>query len=62
MKSSLQHENACGPAGAAAAIAAAKAIGRTQGYLLAHTNSSQVLEDKFRQSSTESVGYAAIVF
>jgi AmmeMemoRadiSam system protein B len=34
LQSSLEHENACGPAGAAAAIAAAKALGRTQGYLL----------------------------
>ncbi len=62
LQSSLEHENACGPAGAAAAIAVAKAMGRTQGYLLAHTNSAQVMQDKFRQSSSESVGYAAIVF
>lgn len=61
-ESSLQHENACGPAAAAAVVAAAKAAGCSKGYLLAHTNSAEVMKAKFQQSSTESVGYAAIIF
>jgi AmmeMemoRadiSam system protein B len=59
---SMENQNACGPGAAAATIAAAKALGRTKGVLLAHTHSSEVMEMKFGQSSEESVGYAAIVY
>jgi hypothetical protein len=54
--------NACGPGAAAAAVAAAKRLGRTQGILLAHTNSNEVMLRKMGSSSADSVGYAAIVF
>jgi hypothetical protein len=54
--------NACGAGAAAAAVAAAKAMGKTKGILLAHTNSSEVMEAKFGEESQESVGYAAMVF
>ena len=54
--------NACGAGAAAAAIAAAKKLGRTEGLLLAHTNSNEVMLQKMGTSSTDSVGYAAIVF
>lgn len=57
-----ENQNACGPAAAAAAVAAAKVRGASQGLLLAHTSSRDVLLQKFRQHSEESVGYAAIVF
>jgi len=43
-------------------VAAAKALGKTKGVLLAHTHSNEVMERKFGQSSEESVGYAAIVY
>jgi len=59
---SLEKGNACGPGAAAAAIAVAKALGKTQGVLLAHTHSNEVMEKKFGQTSNESVGYAAIVY
>ena len=58
----MENQNACGPGAAAAAIAAARALGKTKGVLLAHTHSNEVMERKFGQSSEESVGYAAIVY
>jgi AmmeMemoRadiSam system protein B len=62
LNESMQNQNACGPGAAAATIAAAKALGKTKGVLLAHTHSNEVMEEKFGQSSSESVGYAAIVY
>ena len=60
--SSIEKANACGPGAAVAAIAAAKAQGKTKGLLLGHTHSNEVMQRKFNKSSDESVGYAAIVF
>ena len=54
--------NACGAGAAAAAVAAAKELGRTQGILLAHTDSNTIMAEKMSSGSSESVGYAAIVF
>ncbi len=54
--------NACGAGAAAAAIAAAKQIGKTEGLLLAHTNSNEIMLRKMGTASADSVGYAAIVF
>ncbi len=59
---SMENLNACGPAGVAATIAAAKVLGKTKGVLLAHTHSSEVMDIKFGRTSEESVGYAAIVY
>jgi AmmeMemoRadiSam system protein B len=53
---------ACGPGAAAAAVAAAKAFGKTSGQLLAYTNSHRVMADKMEAFSPDSVGYAAMVF
>jgi len=58
----LQNQNACGAGAAAATVTVAKQLGKTQGYLLAHTHSNEVMERRFGQSSEESVGYAGIVF
>ncbi len=58
----VKKHNACGAGAAAATVAVAKRLGKKRGLLLAHTNSSEVMERKFHQSSEESVGYAAIVF
>jgi hypothetical protein len=62
LNESMQSQNACGPGAAAATIAAAKTLGKTKGVLLSHTHSNEVMEKKFGQSSSESVGYAAIVY
>ena len=59
---SMEKENACGSGAAAATIAAAKALDKTKGLLLAHTHSNEVMQQKFNRTSEESVGYAAIVF
>jgi AmmeMemoRadiSam system protein B len=57
-----ENGNACGPGAAAATVAAVKKIGRKKGTLLAYTNSSDVCIKKMGTISSESVGYAAIVF
>ncbi|MEJ5259370.1 MAG: AmmeMemoRadiSam system protein B [Anaerohalosphaeraceae bacterium] len=62
VSNACENQNACGPAAAAALVAAARARGASKGVLLAHTNSRDVMLQKFRQRSEESVGYAAIVF
>ena len=62
LDSSMENQNACGPGAAAAAISVAKSLGKTKGLLLAHTNSNEVMEKKFGQTTSESVGYAAIVY
>jgi len=54
--------NACGPGAAAATVAAAKKLGKTEGVLLAHTNSNEVMLEKMEMTNTDTVGYAAIVF
>ncbi|MHC4075285.1 MAG: AmmeMemoRadiSam system protein B [Planctomycetota bacterium] len=54
--------NACGAGAAAATVAAAKKLGKTEGLLLAHTDSNRIMMRKMGTSSQESVGYAAIVF
>jgi MEMO1 family protein len=54
--------NACGSGAVAATVAAARAMGRTSGMLLAHRHSNEVMEARFGETSDESVGYAAIVF
>ncbi|HLB24802.1 MAG TPA: AmmeMemoRadiSam system protein B [Nitrospirota bacterium] len=51
--------NACGPGAMAAAVAAAKAMGASEGLLLEHTTSHDVYpEDEFEMA----VGYAGIIF
>jgi AmmeMemoRadiSam system protein B len=62
LSSAAENLNACGPGAAAATVAAAKALGKTKGILLAHTNSSEIMLQKMGSSSRESVGYAAVIF
>jgi AmmeMemoRadiSam system protein B len=62
LTSAAENYNACGAGAAAAAVAAAKKLGKTKGLLLAHTNSNEVMLQKMGTSSTEAVGYAAIIF
>jgi len=59
---SEENMSACGPGAAAALVAAMKELGKTEGVLLAHTHSNDVMIRKYGQSSEESVGYAAIVY
>jgi MEMO1 family protein len=62
LASAAENLNACGAGAAAAAVAATKKLGKTKGFLLAHTNSNEVMLEKMGASSAEAVGYAAIVF
>ena len=62
LASAADNCNACGAGAAAAVVAAAKKLGKTEGLLLAHTNSSEVMLRKMGATSAESVGYAAIIF
>jgi hypothetical protein len=62
LSDALEKQNACGPGAAAAATAAARKLGATQGVLLAQTNSNQVMRAKMGTTGRDSVGYAAIVF
>jgi len=57
-----ENSNACGPGAAAATVAAAARLGKTRGTLLVHTNSNEVMKRKMGTTSSESVGYAAMVF
>jgi len=57
-----ENGNACGPGAAAATVAAAGELGKTEGILLEHTDSNAVMAAKMGMPSAESVGYAAIVF
>jgi AmmeMemoRadiSam system protein B len=54
--------NACGAGATAAAMAAAKQLGKTEGVLLAHTNSNEIMLRNMNTTSADSVGYAAIIF
>jgi AmmeMemoRadiSam system protein B len=62
LNSAVENLNACGPGAAAATIAAAKKLGAKRGVLLAHTNSNEIMLEKMGTTSSDSVGYAAIVF
>jgi AmmeMemoRadiSam system protein B len=62
LTNAAENYNACGAGAAAAAIAAAKKLGKTKGLLLAQTNSNEVMLQKTGTSSADSVGYAAIIF
>jgi len=60
--SAEENGSACGPGAAAAAIATVKKLGIQSGLLLSHTNSLKIMLSKLGRSSSESVGYAAIVY
>jgi AmmeMemoRadiSam system protein B len=62
LDTAARNYNACGAGAAAAAVAVAKKLGKTKGLLLAHTHSSVIMAEKYNSPSTDSVGYAAIVF
>ena len=54
--------NACGAGACAAVVACARELGKAKGVVIGHMTSAEVMQRKFQQVSTESVGYAGIVF
>lgn len=62
VESANSYGSACGAGAVAATAAAARQLGAKKGYLLAHTTSAEVMAERYGQGSTDSVGYAAIVF
>jgi hypothetical protein len=62
LESAAENHNACGVGAAAATVAVAKKLGKSEGLLLAHTNSNKIMLQKMGTQSSDSVGYAAIVF
>jgi AmmeMemoRadiSam system protein B len=57
-----RNRNACGPGASAATVAAARVLGCRRGLLLAHATSHEIIRERMGTTSTDSVGYAAIVF
>lgn len=57
-----KHSNACGAGAVAATIAAAKETGARRAVVLSHICSAEITEELLGQQSSESVGYAGIVF
>ncbi len=57
-----ERKNACSSGATAATLAAASALGATEGILLQHTTSSEVLGMRSEEEMADSVGYAGIVF
>ncbi len=57
-----QYRNACSSGAAAATLGAVRALGATEGVLLEHTSSSEVLGATSGEDMPDSVGYAGIVF
>ncbi len=62
LSEAIERSNACGPGAAAATVIAARTLGVADGFLLAYTNSNDVLIRQMGTASRDSVGYAAIVF
>jgi len=62
LKAGVENSSACGPGAAAALVAAVQKLGKTNGVLLGHTDSNEIMMAKYNSSSEESVGYAAIVY
>lgn len=62
LANAAKNGNACGPGATAATVAFAKEMGCERGRLLAQTSSSEVIQEKMGTTSTDSVGYAAIIF
>jgi AmmeMemoRadiSam system protein B len=59
LREAEQHQNACGAGAVVSTVAAAKELGATQGYLLEHTTSQDVMPER---RATDFVGYAGIIF
>ena len=62
MTNAAENCNACGPGAAAAAVTVAKELAKTSGMLLAHTTSNKIMAERKSPTSSDCVGYAAIIF
>lgn len=62
LETSIANSNACGPGAAAALVSCAANIGACNALLLGHKHSYEIMAEKFGQSSTDTVGYASIVY
>lgn len=58
----LDHHSACGGGAIAATVSACRIMGAQRGYVLQHTDSAQVAAGQIWGETTNSVGYAAVVF
>ena len=57
-----ENYSACGAGAVAGAVSCAQAWGASSGTVLVHTTSNEVLKKKTGQCSSDSVGYATVVF
>jgi AmmeMemoRadiSam system protein B len=62
LATAAENGNACGPGATAATVAAAKVLGCRHGVLLAHTTSNEIMHERMGTTSTDAVGYAAMIF
>ena len=62
LEDALSRSNACGPGSAAATVSFAKEMGVKNGTMIAHSHSNDIMQKKFHQKSSDSVGYVSIVF
>ncbi|MBN2312468.1 MAG: AmmeMemoRadiSam system protein B [Sedimentisphaerales bacterium] len=62
LANAAENGNACGPGATAATVAAAKVLGCQHGLLLAHTTSNEIMHERMGTTSTDAVGYAAMIF
>lgn len=61
VEEAMTNRNACGSGAVAATIAACREAGATQGRLVWHTTSNEVLRDRYGEMD-DAVGYAGVVF
>lgn len=57
-----EHQNACAAGATAATLAAVSSLGATEGILLEHTSSAEVMASAAHGEVSDSVGYAAVIF
>ena len=57
-----ERKNACSSGAAAATLAAVSALGARRGILLEHTSSAEVMARRMQAETSDSVGYAGVVF
>lgn len=62
LTTAVENGNACGPGAIAATVTAVKTLGREHGVLLAHTTSNEIMHERMGTTSTDAVGYAAMIF
>jgi len=61
LQHAIKNMSACGPSAISAAISVSKKLGASKASVLKHTNSSEIMEEKFGSPSTTAVGYAGVI-